>query len=271
MARFTSLSLAVVIYLFLTSGCEQHPDSPPSVDAIPSASIDPSTDVLSVPTTDVPLEPPGSRDAERSRRAQRPADPTRKVPGRTYDSILEGKKNDGTLLPGANPAEPRPLTSCHSIEPAPKNTDYFAGPHRVHEMSVAWFETRSGFGFWRMQVFTNERGIQVGSRAIDRVELVSLLTDYEPSVYVLDEMATPALARQAKRRQLDEFERLGLEAVRRGEDLVWTREAPTRMFGAIRAKESCLECHVNAKTGDLLGAFTYYLNKPVDSPKLGSE
>ena len=83
-------------------------------------------------------------------------------------------------------------------------------------------------------------------------------------MYVLDEMATPPLARQAKRRPLDEFERLGLDAVRRGENLVWTPEAPTRMFGAIRAREYCLECHANARKGDLLGAFTYYLDTPVD-------
>ncbi len=114
--------------------------------------------------------------------------------------------------------------------------------------------------FW----FTNDRGGEVASRDIDRVELVSLLTDDEPSVYVLDEMATPALARQAKRRPLDEFERRGLDAVRRGEELVWTREAPTRMFGAICAKAPCLHCHANAKEGDLLGAFTYYLKVPVD-------
>ena len=114
--------------------------------------------------------------------------------------------------------------------------------------------------FW----FKNDRGGEVASRDIDRVELVSLLTDDEPSVYVLDEVATPPLARQAKRRPLDEFERLGLNAVRFGEELVWTREAPTRMFGAIRAKVACVHCHANAKEGDLLGAFTYYLNTPVD-------
>jgi hypothetical protein len=113
-------------------------------------------------------------------------------------------------------------------------------------------------------VSTNDRGVQVASRVIDRVELVSLLTDDEPSVYVLDEIATPPLARQAKRWPLDEFERLGLNAVRFGEALVWTREAPTRMFGAIRAKADCLHCHANAKEGDLLGAFTYYLMVPVD-------
>jgi hypothetical protein len=83
-------------------------------------------------------------------------------------------------------------------------------------------------------------------------------------VYVLDEMATPALARQTKRRPLDEFERLGLDALRRGEELAWTREAPTRMLGEICAKAVCLHCHADAKEGDLLGAFTYYLKVTVD-------
>jgi hypothetical protein len=207
--------------------------------------------------------PADIREAERSRRAQRPADPDRRHPGLTYDMVLEGWNHDGAP-PRAKPAEPMPPTSCRSVEPAPKHRDNFAGPHRVHHLTVSLFETTSGFGFVRMAVAENGRGIRVASGVIDRVELVSLLTDYEPSVYVLDEMATPPLARQAKRRPLDEFERLGLDAVRRGEELVWTREAPKRLFGAIRAEGYCLECHANAREGDLLGAFTYYLNAPVD-------
>ena len=157
-----------------------------------------------------------------------------------------------------------PATSCRSVEPGPKQPVNFAGPHRGRHLTVSMCEATSGFGLVRMAVAENGRGIRVASGVIDRVELVSLLTDYEPSVYVLDEMATPPLARQAKRRPLDEFERLGLDAVRRGEELVWTREAPTRLFGAIRAEGYCLECHANAREGDLLGAFTYYLNAPVD-------
>lgn len=208
-------------------------------------------------------DPAAIREAELGRRAQRPADPRRKTPGLPYDWILEGRNQDGPL-PRAKPASPMPPTSCRSVEPAPKHADNFSGPHRVHHLTVSMFESASGFGFVRMAVYKNERGNSVAARVIDRVELVSLLTDYEPSVYVLDEMATPPLARQAKRRPLDEFERLGLDAVRRGENLVWTREAPTRMFGAIRARAYCLECHAHARKGDLLGAFTYYLDTPVD-------
>jgi hypothetical protein len=29
-------------------------------------------------------------------------------------------------------------------------------------------------------------------------------------------------------------------------------------------KADCLDCHAHAKEGDLLGAFTYYLNAPVE-------
>jgi hypothetical protein len=160
--------------------------------------------------------------------------------------------------------EPMPPTSCRSVESYPKLANWVSGPHGIHHAKISWFVNSSGFGLVRMAVDTNKRGIHVASSEIDRIELVSLLTENEPSVYILEHMATPSLAIHAKRRPLDEFERLSLDAVSRGENLMWTREAPTRMFGAIRAETSCLECHVRAKEGDLLGAFTYYLNKPID-------
>jgi hypothetical protein len=200
------------------------------------------------------------RKAERSRRAVQPAGDPKRKNGLNYEEVLNGKGTPS--YPRA--AEPLPPTYCRSVEPAPKDATWYSGPHRVHHDTLATFEGQSGFGFHRMFFFKNDRGVNVASPAIDRVELVSLLTDDQPSAYVLDEMATPALARQAKRRPLDEFEILGLDAMRRGEELVWTREAPTRMFGAIRAKAECLYCHAKAEEGNLLGAFTYYLTVPVD-------
>jgi hypothetical protein len=235
----------------------------------PIARIDPSQELTQfAPSPQEPIVPAKPLDevrkAEKRRRAGRPAgDPERKN-GLNYEGVLKGQKG-GTLLP--KPAEPMPPTYCRSIERAPKDTDGTTGPYDVHRRTVDFFEVRSGFGYRRMIWRTNDRGFEVEmstTGVIDRVELVSLLTDDEPSVYVLEEIATPPLARQAKRRPLDEFERLGLNAVRFGEELVWTREAPTRMFGAIRAKADCLHCHANAKEGDLLGAFTYYLKVPVD-------
>jgi hypothetical protein len=203
------------------------------------------------------------RGRERNRRAQRPVGEKHESYAIGYDSVFKGHDQDG-IPQRAKPAESMPPTACRSVEPAPKHVDNRSGPHQVHDLAVSDFETSSGFGAVRMEIFENRRGVRVASQAIDRVELVSLLTEAEPSVYVLDEMATPPLTRQAKRRPLDEFEKLALDSVRRGEQLVWTREAPTRMFGAIRARRHCLECHTNANKGDLLGALTYYLDVPVN-------
>lgn len=209
--------------------------------------------------------PTNIRELERARRAQRPVDQRRRTLGRTYDEVLNDKPTDRV---SAAPAVPRSPTACGSVEPAPRR-QALDGPHRIHDNAVYLFENESGFGFMRMLYGTNRRGVVVADEVVDRVELVSLLTEAEPSVYVLDQAPTPARARRAERRPLDEFERRGLDAVRRGENLVWTRDAPTRMFGAIRARSQCLECHAAAKKGDLLGAFTYYLDARVD--ELGVE
>jgi hypothetical protein len=136
---------------------------------------------------------------------------------------------------------------------------------RAHELTIDLFTTASGFGLVRMLLVTNSRGIETGAKGIDRVELVSLLKEEQPAAYVLDEMATPPRARVARRRSLDEFEERGLQAVRRGADLVGSPEAPTRMFGAVRARQGCIDCHPGAREGDLLGAFSYFLTTPVGS------
>jgi len=199
-----------------------------------------------------------ARKAELTRRPRKPEGDRE-----WYDRLLN--RSAGADTQGnPHPVAEMPATNCRSVEPIPRIADKYSPPRGAHALTVHMFETQSGFGFWRMRIISNQRGVHVAAKEIDRVELVSLLTDIQPSVYVLDEMATPSLARHATRRPLDEFESRGLEAVRKGEDLVWTREAPKRMFGAIRAKADCLDCHSKAKEGDLLGAFTYYLDVPVD-------
>lgn len=114
-----------------------------------------------------------------------------------------------------------------------------------------------------MEYITNERGIETGAKEIDRAELVSLLKETQPAAYVLDKVATPQRARVAHRRSLDDFEERGLQAVLDGANLVWSPEAPKRMFGAVRADQFCIACHARAREGDLLGAFSYFLTKPV--------
>lgn len=259
--RFALLFAVATGSIFTLSCADQSPtpdtqDLPVELDGL----VEPDIPADTLATLDA------VRKAELSRRARRPAGDPKREYALNYDGVVNRRDHEGKLRT-PKPAEARPATACRSVEPVPKGTDPFTGPHRLHDLTVHQFESESGFGFYRMLFFENKRGVSVSSKDIDRVELVSLLTAPQPSVYVLDEMATPALARQATRRPLDEFETRGLDAVRKGEELVWTREAPTRMFGAIRASKSCLDCHSKAKEGDLLGAFTYYLEVPADELK----
>lgn len=214
------------------------------------------------------------RVEELARRAHEPAATstslTSLIPRAEYSVIVSGDKplaKDDILR--IKNAKAMPPTDCSSIYLVHKNPEKLVkGPWSVHDSNVNLFVSQSGFGFFRMLVYENSRGQLVGAPGIDRVELVSLLTTDEPMVYVLDELPIPPKARLAQRRPLDKFEQLGLDAVRRGNDLVASNEAPNRMFGAIRAEENCLECHSGAKKNDLLGAFSYYLETTVD--KLGA-
>jgi hypothetical protein len=153
-----------------------------------------------------------------------------------------------------------PRTACTSVEVV-----HYEEAKRAHERTIDLFTTTSGFGFVRMLLVTNSRGIATGAKEIDRAELVSLLKEEQPAAYVLDGMATPPRARVARRRSLDEFEERGLQAIRHGAELVSSPEAPNRMFGAVRARQECIDCHCGAHEGDLLGAFSYFLTTPVFS------
>lgn len=212
----------------------------------------------------MPAEPylDSTRDTEQSQREAWSPEIIHQKYSLNFDMDLGG--NSKGILPLLKPAEPMPPTSCRSVQTVPRHPDNFSGPYRVHDLTVHMFENEAGFGAFRMIYSQNDRGIMVASPVVDHVELVSLLSGYEPTVYVLDEMWTPKRAWRAKRRTLDEFERLALEAIQRSENLVWARDAPKRMFGAIRAENDCLKCHTNEKKGDLLGAFTYNLNTRVD-------
>ena len=211
-------------------------------------------------------------------RRRAPRRPTEENASKHYESLRSGRyadrwtmtdKHVGRLTFDASrlaSTKRVPETKCRSVEVMPvANEGPFEMARGMHNRSVLTFWQMSGFGAMRMVIFrSNERGIFTGSPAVDRVELVGLLLHDEPCVYVMDEMATPAKVRIAQRRPLDEFEERGLDAVRNGAELVWTREAPARMFGALRADSDCLACHPGAKKGELLGAFTYYLDTPVD-------
>ncbi len=210
--------------------------------------------------------PKSNHKAERLRRPQPPTSADRQWA--RYEYILAPLDADENVVQLQN-ALVMPPTNCQKVEILPYDfKGPFANACASHELTITEFLSQSGLGFMRGPVpRPNKHGVHLGSPDIDRVELVSLLLYEEPFVYILNQMPTPTLARVAHRRSLDEFEQRGLDAVREGADLVWTREAPTRMFGAIRANSSCLDCHPGTQENDLLGAFTYYLDVPVNELK----
>ncbi len=93
------------------------------------------------------------------------------------------------------------------------------------------------------------------------LELVGLIVHDEPRVYETKELPRMDKIRDIPTRSLDAFEAAGLESFKAGEDL-YARTAPlgVRMLGAIRSVEQCLKCH-GGERGDLLGAFSYSLQK----------
>ncbi len=208
-------------------------------------------------------KPKSNLAGERRRRPQPPTSDD--YNGIAYDVVLAGWDSNTSVVQLQSELM-MPPTKCDHIEIIPD--DVLNGPlangRAAHWQTVNEFVTQSGFGFMRMPLTSpNKHGVRLGSPDINRVELVSLLLHEEPCVYVLHQMPTPPRARLARRRPLDEFEQRSLDAVREGADLAWTPEAPTRMFGAIRAKATCLECHPGTQEYDLLGAFSYYFDAPV--------
>ena len=97
---------------------------------------------------------------------------------------------------------------------------------------------------------------------VRQVELIGLLMHDGPVVYLNADGGLPTMAagRDARTRELSEFEATGLKDLAAGKEVV-TVDAATnhvRMVGAIRMAGVCLKCH-EGKKGDLLGAFSYDL------------
>jgi hypothetical protein len=94
---------------------------------------------------------------------------------------------------------------------------------------------------------------------INHVQLVGILYQEEPVVYLTDNLPSMEQVRQGKTRALDFFEADALPSLRDGEDLyIVSKDNTLRMLGAVRATRTCQKCH-EAEVGDLLGAFSYTL------------
>jgi hypothetical protein len=94
---------------------------------------------------------------------------------------------------------------------------------------------------------------------ITRLELVSLMRHTEPRVYVAASLPEMDKLADVPNRPLNKFEQSALPQLAVQQDVV-VNQLPDRieMLGALRAGETCLECH-HGDRGKLLGAFSYEL------------
>ena len=97
--------------------------------------------------------------------------------------------------------------------------------------------------------------------AVVRLQLVSLLKHDRPVVYSSNVLPSMIEANRPETRPLTAFEEKALKALREGDDLVTESSGDRiRMMGSLRPAKQCLECH-DAKRGDLLGAFSWDLQR----------
>lgn len=96
---------------------------------------------------------------------------------------------------------------------------------------------------------------------IVELQLVSIVKHNPPVAYRSKNLPRMDELREAATRPLDAFESSALARLRTGEELI-VGETPRaiRMMGAIRALEICADCH-RLNRGDLLGAFSYRLER----------
>jgi hypothetical protein len=102
-----------------------------------------------------------------------------------------------------------------------------------------------------------------------QLELVSLLKFDDYRVYISDKLPNMSELVDADTRPLDSFETVSLGALFEGEFIV-AQESPNemRLLGAVRAAEKCIDCH-SVKPGELLGAFSYRLQRVASEPSNG--
>ena len=136
--------------------------------------------------------------------------------------------------------------------------------HVVDRDHVAGFQSHA---FWRRPFLTHKLGKSTEAGAVTsrwdvrRLELVSLLKHDKPLAYVSENMPRMEELKEAKTRELTDFEQHSLDKLVQGQEIVSDIEHnQIHMLGAIRAARQCLECH-SATRGELLGAFSYDLRR----------
>jgi hypothetical protein len=181
-------------------------------------------------------------------------------PPPAYDPETGGVDIDPILKPDQSPTSEKNLPTDENL-------------WGLHRDSVIDFVNPKGFGYVKDR--EHVRGFQShqfhampclpeSSQTrwlIQKIELVSLLTHDEPVVYVSDHLPRMDELRAAPTRNLTDFEKLALDALKSGTDLkVQSSANRIDVLGSIRAVTQCVKCH-DVSRGDLLGAFSYYLKR----------
>jgi hypothetical protein len=138
----------------------------------------------------------------------------------------------------------------------------------MHDGYVKRFASSPGFGMSRMvrPPMLDRSGVLDFGRtrySIESIELVGLLLQETPVVHV-PQWHGSAVSAGFKSRDLTDFEKESLAALRAGDDMTShtsERSGVLLCMGSLRANASCVNCHKAKKAGDLLGAFTYRLRR----------
>ena len=141
----------------------------------------------------------------------------------------------------------------------------------LHERYTQAFVDSEGFGISRIVTFDSpeRRAFLVNGRKrrIHTVQLIGLNGDV-PRVYESSFInPTRSMLATTAYRPLSDFENHAIERLETGTNYVFSGEdhdpenPHATLVAALRASESCMECH-DAKRGQLLGAFAYRLHAP---------
>ena len=191
------------------------------------------------------------------------------------EDILLDNWGDGVLV--QQPGQPAdfPASAGEALTRVQPDDEF----HSVHKNGMHNFLFPSKFGFVKdrqhvagfkphgFRYLSSE--LREGKKwRVDHVQLIGILTQENPVVYLTDKLPSMEQIRQDKVRSPDFFEEAGLPSLRAGEDLYIVSKGETlRMLGALRATKTCQKCH-DAEIGDLLGAFSYTL-RPAPKAKDG--
>ena len=164
---------------------------------------------------------------------------------------------------------PQPGTLRDDIDPTgdalpdAKVRDFFG----FHAGSIGSFVNFKGFGYLKSRrevagfvphAFESEPKPNK-PYVLERLELVGLVRNPEPAVYVSESLPRMTELDAVTTRPADGFEAAGLKKLAAGEDMVANAVgSKVRLLGAIRNMTACVECH-GGQRGDLLGAFSYRL------------